>query len=53
MAKPIPDGYPTLTPTLAFKDARKAIDFYMKAFGARERGVLPGPDGGPCGIVQE
>jgi uncharacterized glyoxalase superfamily protein PhnB len=28
-----------------YKDARKAIDFYKKAFGAEERCVMPGPDG--------
>lgn len=45
MTKPIPDGYHTLTPLLVFKDARKAIDFYKKAFGASERHVMPGPNG--------
>jgi uncharacterized glyoxalase superfamily protein PhnB len=45
MAKPIPDGYHTLTPSLTFKDARKAIDFYKRAFGATEKAVMPGPDG--------
>jgi uncharacterized glyoxalase superfamily protein PhnB len=30
---------------LVFKDARKAIDFYKRAFGAQERFVMPGPDG--------
>ncbi len=28
-----------------FKDARKAIEFYKKAFGAVERFAMPGPDG--------
>jgi uncharacterized protein YndB with AHSA1/START domain/uncharacterized glyoxalase superfamily protein PhnB len=28
-----------------FKDARQAIAFYKKAFGAEERFVMPGPDG--------
>jgi PhnB protein len=28
-----------------FRDARKAIEFYKKAFGAVERFVMPGPDG--------
>ncbi len=45
MAKPIPDGYHTVTPTIMFKDCRKAIEFYKKAFGASERHVMPGPDG--------
>ena len=45
MIKAIPDGYHTLTPALVFKDARKAIDFYKRALGAREKMVMPGPDG--------
>jgi PhnB protein len=44
-AKPIPEGYNTLSIYLAVDDARQAIDFYKKAFGASERGVMPGPDG--------
>jgi PhnB protein len=34
--KPIPDGYNTITPHLTFKDAKKAIEFYKKALGAKE-----------------
>jgi PhnB protein len=34
--KPIPEGYHTATPYLIVKDAAKAIEFYKKAFGARE-----------------
>jgi len=45
MPKAIPEGYHSVTPTLTFKDARKAIDFYKKALGACERYVMPGPDG--------
>jgi PhnB protein len=45
MAKPIPDGYHTLTPTLTVRDGAKAIEFYKKAFGAQERMRLAGPDG--------
>jgi uncharacterized glyoxalase superfamily protein PhnB len=44
-AKPIPDGYRTITPHLIVKDGAKAIDFYKKAFGAEERGRMAGPDG--------
>ncbi len=33
---PIPKGYHSLTPYLIVRDAGKAIDFYKKAFGARE-----------------
>jgi len=45
MVKPIPEGYHTITPSFIFKDSRKAIEFYKQAFGAEERGVMPGPDG--------
>lgn len=34
--KPIPDGYHTATPYLIVKDAARAIDFYKRAFGAKE-----------------
>jgi len=30
---------------LMFKDVRKAIEFYKRAFGATERFAMPGPDG--------
>jgi len=30
---------------LLFKDARKALEFYKRAFGAEARYVMPGPDG--------
>ena len=43
--KGIPEGYNSLMPTLMFKDSRKAIDFYKRAFGAQERFLMPGPDG--------
>jgi PhnB protein len=43
MAKPIPDGYHALTPTLAVDNAKQAIEFYKRAFGAKERGRMPGP----------
>ena len=45
MTKSIPDGYHSLSPCVSFKNARKAIDFYKKIFGATERMVMPGPDG--------
>jgi PhnB protein len=45
MIKPIPDGFHTITPTFMFKDTRKAIAFYKKAFGATEKFLMPGPDG--------
>ncbi len=45
MAKPIPDGYHSVTPYLTVKGAAQAIDFYKRAFGARELERMPGPDG--------
>ncbi len=35
--KPIPDGYHSVQPYLIVKNAAAAIDFYIKAFGAKER----------------
>ena len=43
--KAIPTGYHTITPALIVKDARAAISFYKKAFGAQEKEVFTGPDG--------
>jgi len=34
-AKPIPEGFHTVTPALVVRDAAKAIDFYKKALGAQ------------------
>ena len=47
MAKPdpIPKGYTTVTASMIFRDAPKAIEFYKKAFGATERARALGPDG--------
>jgi PhnB protein len=42
--KPIPQGYTTVTPAIAVKDAPKAIEFYKKALGATERNRFEGPD---------
>jgi PhnB protein len=44
-AKPVPEGYHTLTPYLAVDDATAAIEFYQRAFGAKERVRMHGPDG--------
>jgi PhnB protein len=44
--KPIPDGYHSVTPYLALKNADAAIKFYKQAFGAKEIMRLPTPDGG-------
>ncbi len=45
MTQPIAEGFHSVTPMLMFKDARKAIEFYKRAFGAVERFAMPGPDG--------
>ena len=42
---PIPKGYHTVTPGLSVRDAARAIDFYKKAFGAKEKMRMTGPDG--------
>ena len=39
----VPEGYHTVTPYLAVDDASAAIDFYQRAFGAKERVRMPGP----------
>ncbi len=44
-AKPIPEGYHTLTPYIVVDDAAQAIEFYKRALGATERGKMLGPDG--------
>jgi PhnB protein len=44
-AAAIPTGYHTVTPHLTVRGAADAIDFYKRAFGARERGRMPLPDG--------
>ncbi len=38
-------GYHTITPSLTVADAKAAIEFYKKAFGAEEREICLGPDG--------
>lgn len=35
--KPIPDGYHSIQPYLIIHGAEKALEFYRKAFGAKER----------------
>ena len=42
---PVPAGYHEVTPYLSIRDAAGAIDFYKKAFGAREIMRMPGPEG--------
>ncbi|MGQ4599850.1 VOC family protein [Nocardia sp. R6R-6] len=43
--KPIPEGYPVVSPGLAIDGAAAAVDFYKNVFGATERMRMPGPDG--------
>ena len=43
--KPIPDGYPRVTPYLHVDGANAAIEFYSKVFGATERMRMPAPGG--------
>jgi PhnB protein len=43
--KPVPEGYHTITPYLSVDDASAAIEFYKRAFGAEERGRMPGLEG--------
>jgi PhnB protein len=43
--KPIPDGYHTIIPYLSIKGAADAIEFYKKAFAAKESMRMAQPDG--------
>ncbi|HUF83300.1 MAG TPA: VOC family protein [Acidimicrobiia bacterium] len=43
--KPIPDGYPQVSPYLVVDDGAKAIDFYTKVLDAKERMRMPAPGG--------
>ena len=43
--RPIPAGYHSVTPYLAIKGAAEALEFYKKAFGAKEIMRMPGPGG--------
>jgi len=42
---PIPKGYHTVTPYLVVRNASDAIAFYKRAFGAKEKVRMAGPDG--------
>ncbi len=39
------EGYHSLTPYMTMRDAAKAIEFYKKVLGAKERMRIDGPDG--------
>jgi PhnB protein len=43
--KPIPQGYRSVTPYLAVRQAADAIEFYRRAFGAKERMRFAAPEG--------
>src|SRR5689334_12360830 len=43
--KPIPKGFHTVTPALNQANAAQTIEFCKKAFGAKERMRMPGPNG--------
>ena len=43
--KPIPDGYPRVSPYLCVAGASAAIEFYGNVLGATERVRMPAPDG--------
>ena len=43
--KPIPEGFHTATAYLNVRDAARALEFYKKAFGAKELMRLVGPGG--------
>ena len=43
--RPVPEGYPTVSPYLVVDGAGAAIEFYAKVLGTTERMRLPGPDG--------
>jgi len=43
VTKPVPEGYHTVSPYLAVEDAVRAIDYYVKAFGAKEVVRMNGP----------
>ncbi len=43
--KAIPDGYHSVTPYLSVQGAAAAIEFYRRAFNAKEVMRMPGPSG--------
>src|SRR5437773_898307 len=43
--RPIPEGYHTATPYLIVRGAAAALDFYARAFDAKELFRMPMPDG--------
>ena len=43
--QPIPTGFHSANPYLVVNDAARAIEFYQRAFGAKESFRMAGPDG--------
>jgi len=43
--QPIPKGYHSVTAYLSIRDAGQALEYYKKAFGAKELLRMQGPDG--------
>ena len=50
MAKPIPEGYHTITPYLAVRNAGEALDWYTRALGASE--IMRFEHGGKVGHAE-
>ena len=44
-ARPVPEGYHTITPQLTLDNAAQTIEWYKKALGAQELDRSVGPDG--------
>jgi len=44
-AKPVPQDFHSVTPYLTLSDAARALDFYKRAFGAKEVMRMDGPNG--------
>ena len=44
-ARPVPEGFHTLTPALTLDNAAQTIEWYKNAFGAQEVSRHVGPDG--------
>lgn len=45
MAKPIPDGFHTVTPFLIVNDTTKLLEFIKKAFNGETTSIMKDPDG--------
>jgi uncharacterized glyoxalase superfamily protein PhnB len=43
--RPVPEGYPTVTPWIISKDTAGVLDFLRQAFGAEELARVHNPDG--------